>query len=328
MMPAMARIILWLALVLCTLSVSSLGHAQWDPAQQFSEGLERFDNGDFEGALPFFENAFERTQSPNARLYVARCLNRLERYAEAYVEMKGTLDLAAEKADSDEKYAQTRDAAAAELALLEPKVAKVVVAFADLYPAASAYVNGRELPDSQYGVPIVVPPGAVEVKATAEGKDPFVEMLALEPGETRTVAIALVDAGGADTTEDEGPSWFTPLRITGIAVAALGVGGLVTFGVTGSIAKKKFEEVEACGMPCPPGEGHEETIDDGKTMQTVANVTLGVGIALAVGGAALIVFGGPSGDDAETPDEAVIRSLRVGALPLPGGGAVAISGSF
>lgn len=328
-MRAMARIILWLALCLCSVAVSGVAHAQWDPAQQFSEGLERFDKGDFEGALPYFKNAFERTQSPNARLYVARCLNKLERHVEAYAEMQGTVALAAEKADTDEKYAQTRDAAAAELADLETKVAKVVVAFADVYPAATATLDGRELSDAELGAPIVVAPGSVEVQATAEGKQPFSERLTLRAGETRTLAIALSDAAGATPPEgDDGPSWFTPLRITGIAVAAAGVAGLVTFAVTGSIAKSKFDEVEACPTtPCPAGQGYEETIDDGKTMQTVANVTLGVGIGLAVAGAALIVFGGP-GDDDEPSDEARIRALRVGAAPLPGGGALAISGSF
>ena len=119
--------------------------------EAFKKGLAKFDDGDCETALPLFETAYEGTQSPNARLYVARCLVKLGRDVEAYEEMAGTLAIAREKAETEAKYAKTRDAAAAELAQLEPKVGKVVVAFDEAYEGAVIMLDGEEVSEAKQG---------------------------------------------------------------------------------------------------------------------------------------------------------------------------------
>jgi hypothetical protein len=182
----------------------------------------------------------------------------------------------------------------------------------------------------------VVEPGPIEVRATADGMQPFEESVSLGAGETRTIAIALEPVSGGEEEEPDSGPGLGLVRIIGIAVAGAGVASLVVFGVTGSIASSKFSEVEECGGPCPAGDKYEGLIDSGKTMQTVANVMLGVGLALSVGGAAMIVFGGPSDDAATNGDDDVdsaldslgVESLRIGAAPLPGGAAFGLSGSF
>lgn len=296
------------------------------PEEAFKEGLAKFDEGDCETALPLFETAYEGTQSPNARLYVARCLVKLGRDVEAYEAMAGTLKLARDKAETEEKYAKTRDAAAAELAQLEPRIGKVIVAFDDTYEDAVILLDGEEVPAAKQGVPIAVAPGDVQVTARAPGKKEHTETVEISGGQTKAVAIVLEDAGPSeDEEEDSGPGLGT-LRIVGIAVASAGVASMVVFAVTGSMAKGKFDEVDQeCGSQTCPDDSNNDAIDSGKTMQTVANATLGVGIALMAGGAALIVFGGPDEDDASS--EAGLELSPIVA-PTLGGGMLGLSGRF
>ena len=145
------------------------------------------------------------------------------------------------------------------------------------------------------------------------------------------MAIVLEDEVATDPEpdDDDGPGLGT-LRIVGIAVAAAGVGSMVAFAVTGSMAKSKFDEVdEACGSETCPDNSNNDAIDSGKTMQTVANATLGIGIALMAGGAALIIFGGPDEDDSS--DEAKNgHGIELSPIVAPtlGGGMLGLTGRF
>jgi hypothetical protein len=326
MMPPMVRrFLVWLALSLALVAIAVPGHAQWDPAKQFNEGLALFDKGEFDAAMPFFKNAFERTKSPNARLYVALCLTKLGRDLEAYREMKATLDLASTKAEIDPKYNQTRDTAAAELSQLEEKVGKVVVTFSDEYPGAEALINGELVDPSDYDVPIAVNPGEVEVSASATGMDDFATAIQVEGGQTQTVAISLEAVVMIDGEDDAGGWSPSTLQIVGLAVTGLGVAGLVVFAVTGSQAASNFAQVEdECVSRCT-GDKFIDVIDDGKSLQTIANVMLGVGIALTAGGAAMIIFGGDGDEEGENSDD---LEARARLLPMPGGAALTISGTF
>jgi tetratricopeptide (TPR) repeat protein len=319
----MGRTRVLLRIVLLALAVIAspvVGHAK-SAAEQFGEGLAEFDAGNFEKALPLFEGAFEGTQSPNARLYLARCLAKLDRTVDAYKAMKATLELARDKAESDDKYAKTRDAAAAELALLEPKVGKVIVAFDEPYQDAVILLDGEQVAHAEQGVPIPVMPGDVQVTARAPGKVEFTETVEVSGGATKALAIVLDDAI-VDEDEDDGPGLGT-VRILGIVVAGLGVGGMVAFAVTGSMASSKFSEVEeACGNTRCTDLAFADDIDSGKSLQTIANVSLGVGLALMAGGAAMIVFGGPD-EDSESGAEAALQ-----LTPLVGGGFVGLTGRF
>jgi len=322
--------LLFVVLTLQVLASPGIARAQ-TPEEAFTEGLTKFDEGDCEAALPLFQTAFEGTKSPNARLYVARCLAQLGRDVEAYREMSGTLALARDKAETEPKYAKTRDAAAAELAQLEPKVGKIIVAFDTPYEGAVILLDGEEVPEAQQGVPIPVRPGDLQITARAPGKEEHTETVAIDGGQTKAVAIVLEDAAPiTDEEEDTGPGLGT-LRIVGIAVAGLGVASMATFAATGSMASSKFSSVEdACGGQTCPDDSHNADIDAGKTLQTVANATLGIGIALMAGGAALIIFGGPGEDDGEDGDgdaEARIELVPIVA-PTPGGGVLGLTGRF
>lgn len=80
--------------------------------------------------------------------------------------------------------------------------------------------------------------------------------------------------------EDSGRGIPTATWVTG----GIGLAGLATFGVFGSMAKSKSSDLEACSPSCP--ESERSTADAGKRDQTIANVGLvvgGVGLLTAAG---------------------------------------------
>jgi hypothetical protein len=294
-----------------------------EAAEQFRRAITMFDEGNCEEALPLFEKAFSATQSPNARLYVARCLAQLGRLPEAYREMKGTVDVARQKAVDDDKYVKTRDAAAAELAQLEPRVGKLVVALPEAPEGATIEVNGHAIDEAERGVPFPVEPGILVVVARAPGRETVTREIEIAGGETKTVAIVLPEAGVGPSPpgEEEKPSGagISGLQIGGIVVGVIGLGGLAAFAATGSMAKSRFDRLaEECGGVRCTDPSYADVVDEGKTLQTVANVTAVVGGVLLAGGVAMIIFGG--GDD--DPE------VSAGAVPLPGGGAGSLRISF
>lgn len=311
-----------LTAALCLLA--TVGQAQMSPQAQFIKGQELFEAKKYDEALPLFRNAFDKTKSPNASLYVARCLEKLGKLDEAYKEMQLTVGIATEKAEKDEKYATTRDAAAGELAQLKPRVGLLVIAFTEAYEGATVTVNDRELVDSELGQPFPVMPGEVVIVGSASGRETVTKNEDVSGGETKTIALALPEAGG---NGDEPPPpngdgfELTTLRIVGFAVGGLGVVGMVVFAITGSLAASKFSDIEEeCrGQRCTDPK-FESVIDKGKTQATVANVSVGIGAACLIAGTLLVILGGPDDDGAESEEEG-----DVSIAPHPGGAAISVA---
>jgi hypothetical protein len=279
--------------------------AQADAKAEFDAGQKLFDGGRQADALPHFRAAFAASKSPNARLMVARCLVAMGKTAEAYEEMATTTREATARADADPKYARTRDSAAAEMAVLERRVGKLVIALADPGVGAAVTLDGAPLAADRLGVPVAVQPGTMTIEATHAGDKPVRREVTIGAGETKTVAIAFTSAAGATTTPIVAATRVTPpanapshgggVRIAGFVVAGLGVAGMGAFAGAGLAAKSKFGSVEKeCGGVRCTDPKYGSVIDSGKTLQTIANAGLGVGVAGLVGGALMIALGGPS----------------------------------
>lgn len=99
-------------------------------------------------------------------------------------------------------------------------------------------------------------------------------------------------------------------RVLGIIPAALGGGLLVTSAVLGSQSEARYTALTADGAVAnAPG-----LRDEGKQLQTWANVSLGVGLAALSAGVAMFIFGGSAAPVAVlTPDGAVLGVA--GVLP-------------
>lgn len=308
------------------LSTPAVAWAQAPSAAQreaFADAQKKYDSGDFAGALPGFEKLASETDSPNARLYVARCLRELGRTSDAYDRMAETVRYSTEKAAADPKYAPTRDAAAAELALLAAKVGHLVIALADAPDSAQVTLDGVPVEAAKLGAAMTVTPGVHVVELSGPGLEKVRREIELKAGESRTLTL-LAKAEVAEKPKGPAPVPEGPktsggeLRIFGIVCAALGGAGLATFAATGTMASSKFTTLEEeCGGARCTDPSYGELIDEGKTLDLVANITLGVGAAFALASVPLIIWGGPS----EVQATAALA-------PVPGGGALSVSGQF
>lgn len=288
---------------------------------QFLQAQKLFDNGKYQDALPLFQGAFAVTGSPNARLMLARTLAKLEQWVEAYDEMRAAVDDAAARAKDEPRYVETRDAAAAEIALLEKKVGKLIVAIPDDELAMRVVLDDQELADTKLNSPITVLPGSHRVKATAEGMDDFEREIDIRGGDTKTVAVKLETAQAPDEPVKDEESGFEldPVRAAGIAAVGLGVVGMIAFAVTGSMAKSRHDQLEEeCGAVRCVDPTYADVVDEGKKLQLGANVSAGLGAAFLAAGAIMIIVGGPSDETAAT----------AAIVPLPGGALLSASARF
>lgn len=318
-----------LALSIPSLSFEAAAQPATDQAAAFVEAQKLFDTKDFTGALPKFQAVYEQTKSPNARLYVARSLRELGRIAEAYDEMAATVRDASARAETEKKYEQTRDAAAAELAVLQNKVGHLTIAVADAPDGTRVILNGNEIAADRLTSPITVVPGPQRVEISGDGIETVRKSIEVNGGETKTlpVAVRAVDGkGGGEPVElrpkpgGEPETTGGEVRIIGIVATSLGVGAFGAFTATAVLSNQRFSTLEdECGGVRCTNPKYADVVDEGKTFEVVANVTVAIGAALVAAGVPMIIWGGPS--EAEPSAAATLA-------PVPGGGAVSVFGRF
>ncbi|NUO52796.1 MAG: hypothetical protein HOV80_28455 [Polyangiaceae bacterium] len=300
-----------------------------DQAEAFAAAQKLFDAKDFAGALPKFQALAQETKSPNARLYVARSLRELGRIAEAYDEMSATVKDASARAETEKKYEKTRDAAAAELALLQGRVGHLTIAVADAPAGTRVTLNGIEMSADRLASPITVVPGPQTVEITGEGIETIRKSVDVNGGETKTLPVAVRAAGKAGGDEPAEPqpkpkgepeTTGGELRIVGIVATSLGVGAFGAFAATAVLSDQRFSTLEdECGGARCTNPKYADVVDEGKTFELVANVTVVVGAVLVAAGVPMIIWGGPS--EVEPSASAMLT-------PVPGGGAVSVFGRF
>lgn len=274
-----------------------------DPVVElFQTAHTLFSEKKYDAALLLFRKAYEDTQSPNAHLMIGKCFLAQGKLPEAYDEFAATLREAAARAETEPKYAETRDAAAAEVAQLEPKIGKVVVTLVDAPAGARVLLGGVEVPTDKLGAPIAVLPGTVDVVAEglSQGADKRQEQI--KAGETKVVVFGAKPQSSTGTppsgTEKpvSGPDEMTGggLRKAGFAVLGLGVVGMGMFAIGGIQGNAKFAQLEQeCGGARCTDPKYADIVESGKTMDLVANIGLGVGIAGIVAGTVMVLVGGP-----------------------------------
>jgi hypothetical protein len=303
-------------------------------AQQTFDAAQRlYDERKYEEALGLFRKAYAFSKSPNANIMIGNCLIALGRSAEAYDAMGATMREAARRAETEPKYAATRDSAAQQLAVLEPRIGKVVVVLTEAGMSADVKLNGSPLPQERLGLPIAVEPGNVVVEATqpAGGRSVRYEV-AVGAGESKTVAVVFKEpdkrpVGPVAPPEDASASKGGVVRTAGFAVAGVGVAGMVVFGVAGMMVRGKLSTLdEECGGVRCTDPKYADVIDSGKTLALVANIGLGVGIAGLAAGGVMIAIGGPKKGTSSGPAAGASASAGIGLSPA--GPSIRVTGSF
>jgi hypothetical protein len=267
---------------------------------RFLRGKELYGQAKYDAALAEFSASLDIVTSPNARLYVGRCLRDMNRLVAAYVELGRTMIEARELARDDPRYEKTAEAARDERAALEPKLAFMDISVAHPAPTTTLKVGGDEVRRGGWSEPVPILPGSADVVVETPGHTPITKNVKLVAGERKSLSIdaaadtpevAVVpekphdDAGSASTSSSK-----STLRTLAYVAGGVGVAGFVTFAIFGLKSNGTYSDLQkACPSgPCPPG--HSDDISAGKTQQTVANVGLVVGIVGAAAGVTLFVL--------------------------------------
>jgi tetratricopeptide (TPR) repeat protein len=283
----------------------------------FDAGRALFDAGRYAEALPLLQQAYVASRSPNAHLLIARCLRETGKLAEAYEEMSATSREASARAESDPRYVPTRDAAAAELVLLERRVGRLVVALEDVLSEWSVNLDGVPLPAERRGVVVAVSAGVHVVDAQRAKDPPARQEVTVAAGEMKTLALkASAPAFRVVVYQPSGGA----VRTVGYAALGLGAAGLILFAVAGGIALSNYDSLQhdCAVLASCADDSHHGLIDTGKTLQTVANIGLAFGAPALVTGGLMAIFGGPRKPTPSLFAGQVVPGAAVS--PGPGGG--------
>jgi len=200
-------------------------------------------------------------------------------------------------------------------------------------------VGKRSVPRTRWkAIPVL--PGDVEVVVSSPGRTVNESVKAVAANEHRVaidlsepdrplsrLAPPMAEAQANPEVLPPGPASGEPVSDTSStrsgsllpwAFVATGVGaaGFITFGIAGSMARSSESELEESCVNdvCPAS--LQETVDEGRTRQTIANIGLVVG-AIGLGGAVtLFVL------DSNRQDQAAARAPRIQLVANPRGGAV------
>lgn len=277
----------------------SLSFAQVSDAaiaqQRFTRGRDLFDGGDYAAALEEFRAACSLSDSPNARLYLARSQAALHQYGDAMIAFELAERSARERASESPRYAETAEAARTEREALAATLGRLVLELPAGPADVEVYLDGARLPAAALGLAIWVVPGSHAVEARAPGHTASSESvtvtagaeahlaLTLTPEETETATPTVVD-----DVVDDGPPAAVPsdptLTIVGASLLGLGavaVGVAVPLWV---LADDRFRALEqGCTPTCAAS--LRGVRDEGLAFE-------GASIGLLVGGAATLVVGG------------------------------------
>lgn len=267
----------------------------------FNRGVVQYDHHEFSEALASFRSSFRLVPSPNSRLYVARCLRETGDLSSSASEFQATVDEAGQRAVRESRYAATRDAARGELRDLIAHAGHLRIEAAALPDGAQLVVGGRDVPRESLSHLLLTAPGRVTVAIQASGYQPFVTSVDVAAGAELAVPITLARAVAApvpprvarsNSRPGRGGLQLNPmprnLAMVGAGIAILGAAGFVAFGVAANGAYADL--VQRCGSTACTDPVDRSIASTGRAYDTLANVSLGVGIAGLVAGTALLVW--------------------------------------
>jgi hypothetical protein len=279
---------------------SEASAVQREQAQaRFQRGKDLMGKKLYDDALVEFRASHDIVASPNARLEAARCLLATGKLVEAYAELGRTTVEAKELIQQDKRYQLTYDSAMAERTDLQPKLGFVALTIDNPSDGTRVTVGGEEIRRAAWTEPAPVLAGTTEIVVATPGHAEVTRSVTLTAGQSTALTI---DAQSGETTEAPAvattvepppvakPSTRAPLRTWAYVAGGVGVAGIATFALFGTMAHSNYNDLQtACGTgPCPSSKADE--ISSGKTKQLIANVGLAAGLVGVAAGSTLFVL--------------------------------------
>jgi hypothetical protein len=270
------------------------------------EGIERYQAGDYQGAVARFYAAYEIVPSPKIYLNIANALIKLGRDPEAADGYEKFLVEAANNADIDD---EKRTLAKTELAKLQARLGRIQVL---AKPATSSVSLDGKLIDTSKK-PMYVTAGTHELAISAHGYIPRKDTIVVKPGavDHLDIALELLPPPEAVVAHKEAVKAARTKKIWGVIV---GVAGLGTAGVGVKYlldSRDLAAKAKACTPADPCTANALKSYDTkGNRANTLSTVFFATGGGLFLAGTVLFVVGAVQGSG-EAP--------RVGLAPTAGG---------
>lgn len=318
-------------LVLAVLGLAERAQAQARDAAAgealFQEGRRLMKAGDFSAACPKLEESLRLDPALGTLVNLASCEEQQGRTATAWQHWRSAIE---QLPASDKR----RATAVARAAALEKTLARLTIALGpDASPEAEVKRDGVRLGRASLGLALPVDPGRHVVQVSAPGREPREYEVTLKAKESQSLTVEVGAeikvaraAEAAPERWDEKPPLVTQTppntgsskstapvlgwTLVGLGVASLAGGGY--FALQALSARK--EAKEACPSVCT--KDAREPLDRDRRNSLLADVGLGLGVLLASAGLYLVLRT-PGGETATAQ-----------VSPLPGGGAVNLSGRF
>jgi hypothetical protein len=324
-----------IAIVLAGVAAPARAQSDGDRATAmslFQAGRKLMQAGSYQEACPKFEAAQQLVPGVGTQFNLAECYVKVGRLASAWINY-------VEVARATRAAGQASRAAAAQKKAdeLQGSLSTLRVDVVQPVDGIEVRINGKEIPQGQWGTAVAKDPGRYTVEASAAGHVSQSHVAAVgSEGQAAVITITPMQKGGAvdpaptpapdpDAGGDEGSSFeLEALGIAGIVIAGVGVVALIAGGAMLSSANSDVEEAD---RRCPDrtvctDPSVRELGNDGVIMQDASYGVLAVGGAALVAGIIMFVVDATNdgGDD--------VSRLRVEPLVGQHGAALSVSASF
>lgn len=311
-------------LALCSFGMSALAEAQeMSPAEKlFREAREDMKRQDYTAACPKFEQSLQLMPMPGTLLNLSECEEKQGRLVESLRHLR---DAVAKLPPNDDRVpgAKTRES---DLAKRVPTV--TVRLAADMAAGTRVTVDGGEVPPDRIGGPVELNPGKHTFEATAPNGTKSSKVIHLSEGDRGEVRLnAPSKATPSQTTGPEKPDAGSSISTWGYVVGGLGIVGLAV-GAGFALKAKSLDDDARQAPHYYPSSGSGSFCDqtcadknkDARSAATIAQLAIGGGAALLVGGAAMILFA-PSSPQRESGRVSISPTAGPGMAGVQMGGA-------
>jgi len=267
--------------------------AKAEARELFFEAGEALNSGDFVKAAKLYREANDLYPAPTSLLGLARAYVQLGRLVEAS-EIYSQLAETRLAGDAVEAFARAVEDGKREGAELDKRIPRLTVTVDGPMPE-SVTIDGEPMTLSGPATTLRLDPGKREVQATHPDYEPFETTVSLAESTVSDVRIALVPLpkrvpDAPLPKEDPG---LDALQISGIVLGSVGLAGLATWGVTGTLYLVDEGKVnDDCQANVCRSQDGVDAANRAKTLGVVNTVSLFAGLGLVAVGTTLFLLGG------------------------------------
>jgi len=325
-----ATLALAVTLLACGVFAQATDSQKAEAKKHFDAGKALMKVEDFAGAASEFEESVRLYPTRNGLFNLANSYKGAGLYEEA-LDAYRRLETEFGSQLDDEASAKMKE----DVRDIQALIAWVTVEVSQ--DGATVTVDGVERGTSPLGKPLLLGAGSHAIEVALEGYETFSEEISILAGDRKTVSIWMVALPEPEEDTSAGEEAVPPPRVvpepegrSGLfkgGVATLTIGAAVTLagGVTGYLALRKGNTLE---NECPSGECPPELHDEMRDMDDLAvttNVLLGVGGALVLSGAVMLIV-----DAKRSGEDEADASVEVSLAPIlgPSSAGASIAGRF